>query len=168
MCVKSSVTRCLNKSTAVFTLIDIFNQNSQKSKIFLGYFSKRICCQELSKIAQSGPTGLLTHSLSFSRMHKCSPGLEFILRVFLANFSVFPNGYLMHISGISRGHRADENVKISSIISFLYSNVFSSHPLMHSLIPTMELYSNGSKLVCCVKQTFKIYFQNNLRHCFKW
>ena len=46
---------CLKISTAVFTLWGLFKV-AQKSTILLGYFWKRICCQELSKIAQSGHT----------------------------------------------------------------------------------------------------------------
>ena len=42
-------------SNAVWTLIDLF-QNSTKVNNFLGYFWERICCQELSKIEQSGHT----------------------------------------------------------------------------------------------------------------
>ena len=42
-------------SNAVRTLIDLF-QNSTKVNNFLGYFWERICCQELSKIEQSGHT----------------------------------------------------------------------------------------------------------------
>ena len=42
-------------SKPVFTLIDHF-KIAQKSTIFLGYFWEWICCQELSKIAQSGHT----------------------------------------------------------------------------------------------------------------
>ena len=39
-------TSCLKISTAVFTIIDPF-KIAQKSTIFLGYFCKHICCQEL-------------------------------------------------------------------------------------------------------------------------
>ena len=40
---------------AFFKLIDLF-KNYPKVNNFLGYFWVRICCQELSKIAQSGHT----------------------------------------------------------------------------------------------------------------
>ena len=43
-------------STAVFTLIDLL-QNGPKDNNLLGYFWERICCQELSKMVQSGHTG---------------------------------------------------------------------------------------------------------------
>ena len=42
-------------SMAFFKLIDLF-KNYPKVNNFLGYFWVRICCQELSKIAQSGHT----------------------------------------------------------------------------------------------------------------
>ena len=67
--VESSVTRCKIKivvqmfskvaqiiSTAVFTLIDSF-QNSPKVTNLFGPPRERICCSELSKSAQSGRTG---------------------------------------------------------------------------------------------------------------
>ena len=38
---------------AVFTKVILF-KISQKAPIFLGYFCKQICCQELQQIAQSG------------------------------------------------------------------------------------------------------------------
>ena len=50
-------------SETVFTLIDHF-ELSQKSPIFFGYFCYQICCQELSKIAQSGHTALNPTSLA--------------------------------------------------------------------------------------------------------
>ena len=43
-------------STAVITIIN-FLQNSPKVNILFGLLCKQICCQELSKIAQSGHTG---------------------------------------------------------------------------------------------------------------
>ena len=43
-------------STAVFTKRTPFSKQPKKSQMFLGYFCKQICCQELSKISQSGYT----------------------------------------------------------------------------------------------------------------
>ena len=65
----------------------MFFKVSQKSTIFLGYFFERICCQELSKIAQSGHTGnkryKTSHWLSSARREqitfdKCNKMLLFI------------------------------------------------------------------------------------------
>ena len=69
-----SVTRCWIKkiaqlfpkiayiiSKAVSTLFHLF-QKAQKSTILSGYFCGQICCQELSKIAQSGHTGCWRHT----------------------------------------------------------------------------------------------------------
>ena len=54
-----------NLDTIVFTLkVDAF-QYAQTVFKDLGHFYNKICCQELSKIAQSGPT-------VFERVFRCS------------------------------------------------------------------------------------------------
>ena len=70
----TNVTRCLNKKIAQircpksndssFHFIVVFHKLAQKLTTNTGYFWKKICHWELSKIAQSGHTGAIHPSLS--------------------------------------------------------------------------------------------------------
>ena len=94
----SSVTRYQSKNlsqmfpkVAQINTTEVFTSDDRFQNIFQGYFCKQICCQNLSKIAQSGHTGSIylflfyTHPLSFSftRSSFLSFSLLLFFKVFL-------------------------------------------------------------------------------------
>ena len=52
-------------ATAALTWSDTLQKKPKKSPMFLGYFCKQICCQQLSKIAQSGHTNFISSLETF-------------------------------------------------------------------------------------------------------
>ena len=56
---------CPNKCHSSFNMKWYFTKKPKKSPMFLGYFCKQICCQQLSKIAQSGHTNFISSLETF-------------------------------------------------------------------------------------------------------
>ena len=75
---------CQKLASADITLKVIFN-SAQKVTVHLGYFWKKICSQELSKIAQSGHTDYAPDPFHFqlaARVQQCDQMAKFFCSIF--------------------------------------------------------------------------------------